>query len=231
MKGLPVGDCRSCGAGLSYFAPRCPRCGAANLPNPVATVAALLAVALLAGVIAAAIPLVHSISTFRGPSRGQPAVPPDPSARGSDDYGWLVKAMAECEEEAKVKAETMHFLIIPVTTTKTSMLGWSPVPISTVGAHAALLNSTDTMLGLRNGVLTLYPKPVVFAVSDPATQTVVKWRPAVGVAALKSRQTGATSLTLGLEFPDSGQNDVAWGPTINLRPGCYWINALIHSGG
>jgi len=139
--------------------------------------------------------------------------------------------MAECEEEAKVKTEIMHFLIIPVTTTKTSMLGWSPDPISTVGRHAMLLTSTDTMLGLRNGVLMLYTKPVAFAVSDPATQAVVKWRPAVGVAALKSRQTGAASLTLGLEFPDSGQNDVVWGPTINLRPGCYWINALIHAGG
>jgi hypothetical protein len=234
MKGLPVGECRNCGVGLSYLAPRCLHCGAPNLPNPVATVVALVAVMLLGGVVAGGVlawrsPGATGSATRTAPQGAPGGTPADPAGKGSGDYGWLVNAMAECEAEAKVKVDTMHFLIVPVTTTKTSILGWTPTPITTVGERATLLNSTDTLLGLRNGVLALYTKPVAFAVSDPATQAVYKWRPTIGVAALKSRQTGAGSLTLGLELPGLGK-DVEWGPTINLHQGCYWINALIRTG-
>ncbi len=91
------------------------------------------------------------------------------------------------------------------------------------------LSSTDTLIGLRNRVLTLYQKPVTFAVSDPATNTVYKWKAAVGVTGLKSRETGSTSLTLGFEIPDVAK-EIEWGPTINLSKGtCYWINPLVRS--
>ena len=226
MKGLPAGECRNCGAGLSHFAPRCLRCGASNLPNPVATIAALAGVLVLAGAVMAGALAFRGVGSPRSVAQSRGPVPSD---QADKEYSWLVTAMAECEAEAKIKTETLHFLIVPVTTTKTSILGWSPDPISTVGERATLLTSTDTLFGLRNGVLALYTKPVMFAVSDPATQEVFKWRPAVGVAALKTRQTGAGSLTLGLEIPDLGKQ-VEWGPTINLRPGCYWINALIRTG-
>jgi hypothetical protein len=227
MTGLPIGQCHNCGDAISYFARACPNCGAPNLPNPMATIAALSAVVLAGGVIAL------GVYAFR--SKG--AVPSAPQAEGTPpatdtagDYGWIVKAMAECEEEAKQKLDTMHFLIVPVTTTGLTLPGWSANPISAVGNAAMLLNSTDTLIGLRNRVLVLYQKPLTFAVSNPTTQTVYKWKSAVGVTALKTRETDSSSLTLGFEIPDVSK-EIAWGPTINLSKGtCYWINPLVSAG-
>jgi hypothetical protein len=228
MKGLPVGTCRSCGAEVSYFALSCPRCGAANLPNPVAAVAALLAVMLIGGMtvlgvlaLRATPPETPSTSSPAGGSAGKEGAP--------DDYGWIVKAMAECEEEAKIRTETLHFLIVPVSSTTTPIMGWAPSPIGPVGRRAVLLTSSDVFIGLRNNAMALYRQPLAFAVSDPATQVVYKWSPAVGVTLLKTRETGATSLTLGFEF-SGDSNELEWGPTINLSPGtCYWINLLVRS--
>src|SRR3954454_24771746 len=115
MIALPLGQCRNCGDAVSYFARRGPGCDPANLPNPVATVAALGVVVLVGGLIAL------GLHAFRGKAGTQSAVQPDaPPGSPADtttetakDYGWLVKAMAECEEEAKQKTDTMHFLIVP----------------------------------------------------------------------------------------------------------------------
>jgi hypothetical protein len=65
--------------------------------------------------------------------------PTAPGQAADKDYGWIVKAMAECEEEAKQKLDTLHFLIIPVIGTGMSLPGWSPNPISDVGTSATLL--------------------------------------------------------------------------------------------
>ena len=224
MPGLAIGRCRSCGDAVSHFARACTNCGEPNLPNPVATIAAL-AVVVLAGSIVAV-----GVYAFRGkavaPSAPQAEGTP-PATDTADDYGWIVKAMAECEEEAKLKQDTMHFLIVPVASTGLSLPGFSASPISNVGNAAVLLSSTDTLIGLRNRVLTLYQKPMTFAVSDPETNTVYKWKAAVGVTGLKSRETGSKSLTLGFEIPDVAK-EIEWGPTINLNKGtCYWINPLV----
>jgi hypothetical protein len=204
----------------------CTTCGEPNLPNPVATIAALSAVVLAGGIIAL------GLYAFRGetadPSAPQAeGVPPAGDSTG--DYGWIVKAMAECDEEAKLKQDTMHFLIVPVASTGLTVPGFSASPITNVGNAAVLLSSTDTLIGLRNRVFTLYQKPVTFAVTDPATNTVYKWKAAVGVTSLKSRETGSTSLTLGFEIPDVAK-EIEWGPTINLSKGtCYWINPLVRT--
>jgi hypothetical protein len=242
MTGLPPGDCRSCGAEVSYFARRCATCGAPNLPNPVATLAALLVLVLIGGITALGVFALRGASTPQSAttsrsvpqttsqSAPQTGAAPDAADSGTEpngDYGWIVKAMAECEEEAKLKTDTLHFLIVPVTTTSTTLMGWTPTPISRVGRSAVLINSTDTMIGLRNRALALYRKPLAFAVSDPTTQTVFKWKPAVGVTALKTRESNSANLTLGLEISERS-TEVEWGPTINLQKGsCYWINPLI----
>jgi len=190
----------------------------------VATIAALSVVVLVGGTIAL------GVYAFRDKA----AAPTAPQAEGAPpandtagDYGWIVKAMAECEEEAKHKLDTMHFLIVPVTSTGLTVPGWSATPITQIGNTAVLLSSTDTLIGLRNRMLVLYQKPMTFAVSDPATKTVYKWKSAVGVTALKTRETNAASLTLGFEIPDLAK-EIEWGPTINLSKGtCYWINPLV----
>jgi len=227
MTGLPVGRCRNCDAPVSYFARFCPVCHAANLPNPVAVLAALGAVLLFGGAI------VLGVLLFRGqgkPPAEEAASASGPSGDSKDDYGWLIQAMAECDEEAKRQLDTLYFLIVPLSPTGIALPGWSPKPISDIGNIGTLLNSTDALLGLRNRVFVLYQKPLTFAVSDPATQTVYKWKPAVGVTSLKSRESGLTSLTLGVELPDVGK-EVEWGPTITLSKGtCYWINPLIRPG-
>jgi hypothetical protein len=198
----------------------------------MAKVAAVSVVVLAGGIIALGVYAFRGKATAptepqaQGAAQGTPQGTP-PAANTAEDYGWIVKAMAECDEEAKLRPDTMHFLIVPVTATGLTVPGFSASPISNVGNTAVLLNSTDTLIGLRNRVLALYPKPVTFAVTNPATQTVYKWKAAVGVTALKSRETGATSLTLGFEIPDVAK-EIEWGPTINLNKGtCYWINPFV----
>jgi len=224
---LPVGRCRSCDAPVSYFARVCPHCGAANLPNPVAIVAGLGAVLVLGGAITLAVLLVRGKAPGSAPNAATQSPAPGQGADSKEDYGWIVQAMADCEEEAKIKPDIMNFLIVPVATTGVAVPGWSPGVISGIGDSGALLNSTDTLVGLRNRVFKLYAKPLTFAIRDPVTKTVYKWKPATGVTALQSRDIGSASLTLGFEIPEAG-NEVEWGPTIDLKKGtCYWIMALI----
>jgi hypothetical protein len=235
MTGLPVGRCRNCDAPVSYFARACSECRASNLPNPVAIGAALAAVLLLGAVIALGWKLLHRAAAPQGPSQATapqgavPAAPPasDTTANPKEDYGWIVQAMADCDEESKQQQDTLNFLIVPLTATAVSLPGWNPTPIGGVGDSATLLNSTDALIGLRNRAFVLYRKTLTFAVRDPQSKTVYKWKPAVGVTSLKSRDTGLDSLTLGFEIPDLAQ-DVEWGLTIALTKGtCYWINPLI----
>jgi hypothetical protein len=231
LTGLATGACRSCGVRLSYFARRCPNCRAPNLPNPGATIAALVAALVLGALIAT------GIRAFRGNEvqTGSPGA--DESASTSEpgaDYGWIMTAMAECEAEAKQKLDALYFLIVPVTATGISLPGWSPAVISSIGDSGSLLNATDTLFGLKNRALVLYQRPLTFAVSDPSTKTIYRWKPAVGVALLKTREAGQTTLTLGFEIAELAK-DIEWGPSINLGKGtCYWINPLIrpapHSG-
>jgi hypothetical protein len=230
MNGLIFGKCRRCDAPISYFSRTCPNCSASNQPNPVSVLTGL---AVLAVLIAGAI--TFGLQAFRNPAAPSQA-PGDRTASvseqgkgGEDDYGWVVQAMADCDVAAKQTLDKMHFLIVPVITTGMTLPGWNPRPISTIGKSASLLSSSDAMIGLRNRMLALYQKPLTFAISDPASQTVYKWKPSVGVTSLTTPDTGLTSLTLGFEIPDVAK-EIEWGPTINLSKGtCYWINPIIRT--
>jgi hypothetical protein len=228
MTGLSVGRCPSCGAAVSYFAWSCPNCHRRNLPNPVAAGAAGLALLLVGGVAVLGWYTLRSDQDPDHPAQAQraPGASDQPGEK-TEDYGWVVQAMADCDVAAKHKLDTLHFLIIPVTATSVSLPGWSPRAIGEIGDAATLLHSSDTVIGLRNRALALYQKPLAFAVSDPRTKTVYKWKPAVGVTSLTTQDTDLPALTLGFEIPDTGK-EVEWGPTINLTKGtCYWINPLI----
>jgi len=228
MVELARAQCRSCGMPVSWFARACPHCHASNQPNPVATSIALLAVILIAGALALGVGFFRAGEPPRTATQGtQPPPAGGSSAGDAAEYGWIVKAMAECEEEAKQKLDTLHFLIVPVTATGHPLPGWSPVPISDVGGTAKLLSSTDALIGLRNGALELYQKPVTFVISDPASKTIYKWKPAIGVAALGTKEASFEKIRLGFELPDVA-GDIEWGPTIAVTKGtCYWINPLV----
>jgi hypothetical protein len=133
---------------------------------------------------------------------------------------------AKCEEEAKRAPDKLYFLIAPVARAPRNVVGWHPGRIGMIGESTELLPSTDAVIGLRNGALALYREPLAFAVSDPATNTVFRWKPATGVTVLTTRQTNAESLKLGFQFAEG--KDVEWGLTIVLSKGtCYWIFPLI----
>jgi hypothetical protein len=226
MVKLPRAECRSCGAPSGYFALHCPNCGAINQPNPVATLAALLVVICM-GVAAAVATALFREQPLRQAASKRADAPGKPSPKPEADYGWLMEAMAKCEAEAKQQFDTLHFLIVPVTQTDVSLPGWSPSPIGNVGGSAKLLSATDALLGLRNRVLALYAKPLAFLISAPTSKTTYKWQPAVGVAALNTREASFGDVTLGFEMPDAA-DAIEWGPTVTISKGtCYWINLLV----
>lgn len=230
MTGWLIGKCQRCGAAVSYFARACPNCHAPNWPNPVAAIAALAAAVLAGGAIVLALPSFRSNEAEESPPTANAPSAAAPSTEAAADYGWIVRAMAECDEEAKHRSDRVNFLIVPVAATGVSLPGWSPTPIGTVGNAVALLHSTDTLIGLRNRVLVLYEKPMTFAVSDPATNSVYKWKPAVGVTAFTTQQIDWARLTLGFQIPDVA-GEIEWGPTIELNKGtCYWVNPLVRGG-
>jgi hypothetical protein len=225
---MPAGTCRNCGEAVSYFARSCPACGAANQPNPVTTLAALLILVLL---IAAGLGsmFIWKRAASPAPSATAESDPAKPAAEAPEAYGWIAQAMADCEVLAKQNTEILYFLILPTKQSATPAAGWRPVTIGNLGQAASLLASADALVGLRNGSLELYSDPLTFAVKDPETSTIYKWKPANGVAELKSRELKATSLTLGIEFDDNGE--IHWGPTIGIARGsCYWTNPMILRG-
>jgi hypothetical protein len=223
-------ECPSCGARVSLFARVCPNCEAQNAWRKPA-IAGATAIGLL--VVASLIALAWH--AFRPKEAPQVATQSSPEGTASapgesaSDYGWLVQAMADCEEEGKRLPDTLSFLIVPLSKTDTVLPGWAPSPIGKVGSTVVLLNSTDALIGLRNQALALYQKPIAFTVSDEASSTVYKWKPAIGVSALKTRIPGLENLKLGFEIPDVAEG-VEWGPTLKMERGtCYWINPLIRT--
>jgi hypothetical protein len=157
------GRCRTCSSPVSCFAVRCSRCGGPNQPNPVATIAALAGGLVIAGAIAMAASGLHPRSPAQTAEAGAGSSPP-PAAASDDkaEYGWLEKVMASCDEQAKQNSDALHFLVVPVAPTGSSIQGWSPDPIAEVGSSAKLLSSSDALTGLRNHALTIYQKPLIF---------------------------------------------------------------------
>ena len=225
MPGIPLGECRSCGAALSYFARACPNCGAANLPNPVATIVAL-AVVVVVGISIALAARTFLADRDAAIESARDAASAEQNAEGREPYGWLVKAMAECEEEAKRNTDKLYFLIVPLARTPTNLPAWEPDSIGPVGDSALLLPSANAVIGLRNGSLTLYREPLAFAVTDPATNAVYRWNPASGVTVLTARDAGFEQLRLGFQFAD--KKEIEWGFAVSVSRGtCYWIYPLV----
>jgi hypothetical protein len=219
---MPPGKCANCDASVSYFARACARCGLPNQPNAVTTVAALaLLVVSSAGIFFGARAYLDQRT-----AQQQDTTSPQTADSPQGDYGWLVQAMADCDVYAKQYADTLYFLIIPLAPSGKRVSGWTPAETGRAGTSASLVSSQDALLGLRNGVFTLYRKPLTFAVKDGATQTVFKWKPTNGVSELKSRESAIEQLTLGFQIGENAEVD--WGPSFTTVKGtCYWIIPVI----
>ena len=215
---MPAGKCANCDAAVPYLARACPYCGLPNQPNIVTTLAALVLVAVLAG-------------AFYFGARAFLWAPQTPSQTATtepkeDAYGWIVQAMADCDVYAKQYPDILYFLIVPLALTEKKVAGWNPVETGRIGASATLISSRDAIIGLRNGMLVLYRKPITFAIKDTATQTIYKWKPATGVSELKSSESGLVSPSLGFQIGE--QADIEWGPQFSIAKGtCYWIMPVI----
>jgi len=226
---MPVGRCANCDAPVSYFARACAHCGLPNQPNAVTLVAALgLLVVIGAAAFFGARALLAERTATPNPAAQNPAQTTTVESK-PDDFGWLVQAMAECDVYAKQYADTLYFLIIPLTPTGRRVQAWDPSPIGKIGTSADLVSSDDAVFGLRNGVFQIYRESITFAVKDAATQTVFKWKPTNGVSELKSRERGFASLMIGLQV---GDKEPDWGPSVTLVSGqCYWVMPVIPTPG
>jgi hypothetical protein len=221
-------ECRDCGSRMPLLAPSCSNCEAPNPWRKPAITVGVAVVLLAAGLFALSLYAFRK-GDMQAVTQSVPPAATSAAPESTAEYGWIVQAMAECEEEAKRVPDTLSFLIVPITKTDLSLPGWTPVPIGTIGNSALLLNSSDALIGLRNHALALYEKPIAFTISDTASSTIYKWKPAVGVSALKTRAAGLENLKLGFEIPDVAEG-IEWGPTVKTERGtCYWINPLIRT--
>jgi hypothetical protein len=242
--------CRRCGAGASYFANTCPRCGAQVVWRSVErAVAGLVGAALALVLVIAVINLLASkLSLWRGgaAARGEPpmAAPvkvaaPSPPIR---DVGWIAAAMAECDAEAARNPTGLYFLVIPVMPADPGDRSFSERAVGTIGRSVHLLRSADTLEGLRLGALTIYPRPFVFSFADPSTGRAWNFRPSTGVAKFVTSdvaqlQSFRPGLSLAEPAPQPSSQSAPqptpqsiWADGIPFprdRGVCYWTVPLI----
>src|SRR5438876_3171169 len=72
----------------------------------------------------------------------------------NQNFGWIGRAITQCEAEAARSADTLYFLVIPVVAPGGDQQAWLDKSNGTVG-DSVLLGSQDTLEGLRAGSLRL----------------------------------------------------------------------------
>jgi len=144
-------------------------------------------------------------------------------------FGWIERAIAQCEIEAARNAGTLYFLVIPVVATDGDPQAWMPKSNGTIGGSAVLLGFRDTLDGLGAGSLRLVRRPFNFSILDPSTTQIYKWKPALGVHKFAIRDASAIArFKPGLEIPTGGETRWADGGAIPREAGtCYWAGVLL----
>ncbi len=146
----------------------------------------------------------------------------------NQNFGWIGRAIAQCEAEAARSADTLYFLVIPVVAPDGDQQAWLAKSNGTVG-DSVLLGSQDTLDGLRAGSLRLARRPFNFSILEPSTSRVYKWKPALGVHKFAIRDAKAVAaFKPGFEIPAGGDTRWAAGGAITREAGtCYWTGALM----
>jgi hypothetical protein len=146
----------------------------------------------------------------------------------NQNFGWIERAIAQCEAEAARNADTLYFLVIPVVASDGNQQAWLPKSNGAVG-NLLLLGSQDTLDGLRDGSLRLVRRPFNFSILESSTPRVYKWKPALGVHKFAIRDASAVAaFKPGFEIPAGGETRWAEGGAITREAGtCYWTGALM----
>ena len=147
----------------------------------------------------------------------------------NQNFGWIERAIAQCEAEAARNADTLYFLVIPVVAPDGNQQAWLAKSNGTVGNLLLLLGSQDTLDGLRAGSLRLARRPFNFSILESSTPRVYKWKPALGVHKFAIRDANAVAaFKPGFEIPAGGETRWADGGAITREAGtCYWTGALM----
>ena len=203
-------DCPNCGNAVFILAGKCQRCGSPNRARiGVMAVAGSLLLLLVAVGIA-------TIAYLRWDWVAAPT-----------DFTWLTAAMDQCDTEAEKTTDTLHFLVIPMTSAADDDESWKGKSLNDIG-NAILLRQSDMLEGLKSGSLRLSSEQYEFQIRDETTNAVYKWSPSVGVK--KFLVPDAAQVTeFKVQFKTRQKtNDAAWGNVFQHRKGtCYWVNAII----
>jgi len=147
----------------------------------------------------------------------------------NQNFGWIGRAITQCEAEAARSVDTLYFLVIPVLAVDGDQRAWLAKSNGTVGASVLLLGSQDTLDGLRAGSLRLVRRSFNFAILEPSATRVYQWKPALGVHKFAIRDAKAVAtFKPGFEIPAGGDTQWAAGGAITREAGtCYWTGALM----
>ena len=147
----------------------------------------------------------------------------------NQNFGWIGRAITQCEAEAARSVDTLYFLVIPVLAVDGDQQAWLAKSNGTVGASVLLLGSQDTLDGLRAGSLRLVRRSFNFAILEPSATRVYQWKPALGVHKFAIRDAKAVAtFKPGFEIPAGGDTQWAAGGAITREAGtCYWTGALM----
>jgi hypothetical protein len=219
-------ECQNCGGGTSVLARACPHCGAAVGLRMAGMMVAGALVLVLVAVVLAVVVVLRGHQLAAATATGAPA-DEQIAATSTADLSWLATAMSGCDAEAKTNLGALHFLVTPLVAVAKDIAPWRAKSINDSG-NGILLRSDDTLDGLKSGTLRIYPADYAFGIFDQVSDTVYKWRPAVGVARFSTAGAGAIS-TFNVQFRTSHSGGGAeWGGAFTRQDGtCYWVNAII----
>jgi hypothetical protein len=146
---------------------------------------------------------------------------------GAADFAWLETAMKQCDAEAAKDTKALIFLVTPLDDEPRDETGWRRIAINDFG-NGILINSEDTLAGLRRKALRVSKTAYSFRVRNEETREVLAWKPTVGVRKFVNNDaSGIQSFRAQFESSDPARA-LQWGAIIKREPGnCYWVNAIL----
>jgi hypothetical protein len=219
-------ECPDCGERIFALARACPHCGAASQERTTGMMVAGALALLLVAIVVAIVVVLRGVKVAAATETGAPADEMI-AARSATDLSWLATAMSGCDAEAKTDARKLYFLVTPLAVVAKDIAPWRAKSINNMG-NGILLRADDTLDGLKNGTLRLYPADYDFRMLAQASDMVYKWRASAGVAKFSAADAGPVP-TFKVQFRTAyGGNDAEWGGSFNRQVGsCHWVNAII----